>query len=203
MHRSVIYGAFPYPVCFSPLSLSFSHSGRTPPYGLQNHETISINHLGGGGETNHKKIPRTPEMQLSKILGVIFQVTSKNFGKDKRELILTRQLHGCLLNYTLGFLSEFCFLFVCLCLFVLLLFWFFSPLCNCKERLLQLSIVPLQTYTSSQVSTPGLSQRIASFVSINSFYLECQRYANRRAFKRLFGQLGMINLLSVFRIGLS
>lgn len=73
MHRSVIYGAFPYPVCFSPLSLSFSHSGRTPPYGLQNHETISIKHLGRGrgGEKKqpHKKIPQTPEMQLSKYWG--------------------------------------------------------------------------------------------------------------------------------------
>ena len=120
-------------------------------------------------------------MHLSKILRVILWVNSKNFGKDKRVNA----------HKTVAWMS------------LKLYFAGFFHLCNCKELLLWLSIVPPQTYISSYVSTPGLSRCIASFVSINSFYLECQRHANEHGFKRLFGQLGMISFSSLIRIGLS
>lgn len=94
--------------------------------------------------------------------------------------MFTRLLHGCLLNY-----------------------YYYFFLCNCKELLLWLFVVALQTYISSYVSTPGLSRHSASFVSVNSFYLERQSFANGHGFKRSFGQWGMISLFPLIRRGLS
>lgn len=102
MHRSVIYGLScilsVFLLCLRPIS----HRRRKPRYGLENHETRNIKHFGGKKIPKHKKQnPKSPGMPLSKILGVVLGVTSKNLGKDKRYLTLTGLLLGCFLNYAL------------------------------------------------------------------------------------------------------